>query len=118
MIKFRSRIENGNIIPEISLADYLETLYTNRDLALRPIVRSEFNQLDIITIEELLAARGKLSKHKAIGVDLLPDKLFHNNILWKTMETKILDTFNKWTRTLEIPQYVKIARIIPLSKDE
>ena len=62
-------------------------------------------------------ARKKLSRNKAVGIDLLPDKHFHNEILWTEMGGKILSTFNNWVNSLNIPSYVKRAKIIPLSKD-
>ena len=40
MIHFRSRIENGIIIPEIPLAEYLSGLYSDPALALGPIRRT------------------------------------------------------------------------------
>ena len=117
MIGFRSNIEDNNIVPEISLASYLRDLYTDPNLALQPIRRTATDEEDEITEGELNIARHKLSHNKAIGVDLLPDKFFHNNVLWMNMKTKILRTFNEWTTTLRIPSYVKKAKIIPLSKD-
>ena len=41
MIAFRSRVEEGIIVPEASLADYLRTLYTDNQLALGRPIRTE-----------------------------------------------------------------------------
>ena len=86
MIKFRSRTEDGEITPEISLATYLATLYTAPQQALPPARRSvPTEEGDTISIEQLNLARKRLSRNKAIGIYLLPDKHFHNEILWAEM---------------------------------
>ena len=59
----------------------------------------------------------KLSRHKAVGVDLFKDMNFHDDALWGIVKTKILRKFNEWVLTLRIPSYLKLAKIIPLSKD-
>ena len=61
MIKFRSRVEDGEIIEEQSLADYLAGLYTYPNLALERPVRSPILDEDLISEAELSIAREKLS---------------------------------------------------------
>ena len=82
MIKFRSRVEDGIIIPEIPLSDYLSGLYTDPNLALGPIHRTQSDPDVIITEGELETARDKLSRHKAVGIDLLRDMEFHSEEIW------------------------------------
>ena len=42
---------------------------------------------------------------------------FHNDIHWDQIKHKILIKFNEWIQNLSIPDYMKKAKIIPLSKD-
>ena len=117
MIAFRSRVEGGNIIPEASLTEYLQTLYTNNQLALGRPIRTESREEDLFSEEELEVARQRLSRHKAVGIDLLRDMVFHDTVLWDKVKGKVLTKFNEWVTTLRIPSYLKLAKIIPLSKD-
>ena len=52
-----------------------------------------------------------------MGVDLLRDMIFHDNTQWTRIKAKVLRKFNEWVSTLQIPKYLKLAKIIPLSKD-
>ena len=52
-----------------------------------------------------------------MGVDLLKDMVFHDSVLWSKVKTKVLNKFNEWVLSLRIPSYLKLAKIIPLSKD-
>ena len=52
-----------------------------------------------------------------MGVDLLKDMVFHDSVLWSKVKTKVLSKFNEWVLSLRIPSYLKLAKIIPLSKD-
>ena len=100
MIGFRSKIVDGIIIPEVDLAQYLERLYTNPDLRLERIGRTEIRDEDLITETELELSRIKLSRHKAVGVDLLRDMTFHDESHWTRVKSKILRKFNEWITTL------------------
>ena len=102
MKKFRSKVENGKIASEIPLAEYLASLYTDpvRSLARLMQRTAPLEDEDIIEEAELNMARKKLSRNKAIGVDLLADKQFHNDILWDEMKDKVLLSFNNWVSTL------------------
>ena len=100
MIGFRSRIVDGAIVPEIDLAQYLERLYTSQNLRLERIGRTEIRDEDLITEAELETSRVKLSRHKAVGVDLLRDTTFHDDTHWNMIRPKILRKFNEWTTTL------------------
>ena len=117
MIQFRSKVDDGVIRPEIDLAQYLGQLYTSQELRLERIVRTESREEDYITEAELEVSRAKLSRHKAVGVDLLRDMTFHDDAHWNRIKDKILRKFNEWISTLRIPRYLKTARIIPISKD-
>ena len=69
MIKFRSRISDGIIQEEITLAEYLGGLYTHPELALERPIRSPITDEDLIIEAELHIAREKLSRNKAVGLD-------------------------------------------------
>ena len=83
----------------------------------RPI-RSPVTDDDLISEAELNVAREKLSRNKAVGLDQLKDRHFHNDLIWEKIQNKIKNNFNRWITELRIPQYLKVAKIIPLSKDE
>ena len=117
MISFKSKIIDGVIRPEIGLAEYLRNLYTSQELRLERVERTESREEDLITEADLEYSRAKLSRHKAVGVDLLRDMTFHDDAHWNRIREKILIKFNEWVSTLRIPGYLKTARIIPLSKD-
>ena len=44
-------------------------------------------------------------------------RLCQDDMLWDQVKDKVLHRFNEWALTLKIPQYLKLARIIPLSKE-
>ena len=117
MLSFKSRVVDGAITPEASLPEYLGQLYTDQDLALERISRTHYDIEDEISEAELEISRQKLSRHKAVGIDLLKDMIFHDDVLWDTVKSKVLAKFNEWVLTLRIPSYLKLAKIIPLSKD-
>ena len=117
MTSFKSKIVDGTIIPEVSLSDYLRQLYTCENQKLESIVRTESRVEDTITEAELEISRDKLSRHKAVGIDLLRDMVFHDDAQWDRIKGKILIKFNEWVTTLRIPNNLKLAKIIPLSKD-
>ena len=100
MIGFRSKVEDGESIPEMDLAQYLEELYTSQELRLERIGRTEFRDEDLVTEAELEVSRTKLSRHKAVEVDLLRDMTFHDESHWTQIKAKILRKFNEWITTL------------------
>ena len=117
MQHFRSEVDGDHIVEAQPFIEYFADLYTRPQMALRRIHRTQSSAEVIITEGELEVARTKLSKHKAVGVDRLADMRFHNEVLWDRIKDKVLFKFNEWALTLKIPQYLKLARIIPLSKE-
>ena len=117
MIHFRSKVIRGKIEPEMKLHEYLAQLYTDPAQALEPIQRTETDPDDQVTKIELNNARNLLSRHKAVGLDQLQDMVFHKECHWNLIKRKVLTKFNYWISSLRIPQYLKKAKIIPLSKD-
>ena len=107
MVQFRSEVQGDQVIPAENFADYFANLYTCPQPALSPIPRTQSSAEVIITEGELEAARAKLSRHKAVGVDRLADMKFHNDILWDQIKDKVLYKFNQWALTLRIPSYMK-----------
>jgi hypothetical protein len=60
----------------------------------------------------------KLSRDKAVGLDLLPDFFFKSRAVYRATKPKILRIFNDWANIGEIPPSMLQGRIIAISKTE
>jgi hypothetical protein len=60
----------------------------------------------------------KLSRDKAVGLDLLPDFFFKSKEVYRAIKPKILRIFNDWANTGAIPPSMLHGKIIAISKTE
>lgn len=83
-----------------------------------PITSVEYDQLpwSPITEEEIEAALCKTSQLKAPGIDELPTKVWKK--LWPVVKGSILTLFQTSLATGKVPDQWKIAKIIPLKKEQ
>jgi hypothetical protein len=62
------------------------------------------------------AAIKKLSRDKAVGLDLLPDYFFKSRKVFQTIKSKLIGIFTDWANTGNFPVYVLTSKIFALSK--
>ena len=59
-----------------------------------------------------------MTGHKATGLDGLTSYCLKEDRVSKIVVSKLTETFNKWFANGRTPQYLKTARVIPLSKED
>ena len=95
---------------------YLKELYCDPQATVPPPYFAP--STDSISLPELEQAFEKLSWNKSIGVDFLADntlRLAKDNI---DLKLKILDYFNVWYTGGDLPNYITVTRMFPLSKED
>jgi hypothetical protein len=71
--------------------------------------------MEPISVDEVKLAIGKLSRHKASGLDQMKDMILHHTKNPDVLQ-KIAKVFTEWAKGRQIPSYLKTARITCLSK--
>jgi hypothetical protein len=113
-IGFQSKIEDGLIIPAITIQEHITNLF-------REPTRIIFHQPRIIekfVINETMMddAIKKLSRDKAVGLDLLPDYFLKSRRVYQTIKKKLIGIFSEWANLGGIPDTILTGRIFALSK--
>lgn len=105
--------------PVPSIGEYLESLLLkpNQSPPLSNAPQDEANFKEI-TLAEIDQAVSKLGKNKAPGVDQLTDSILRTGYQELTVQKKIARIFTHWLDGDNIPQYLKCAKVITLSKTD
>ena len=117
---FKQDVDKDGIVkPASTFAQHISSLY-HSDIAqdLMPDISALGSDSIDVTDEDIKQAFKKLKTGKAIGVDILPDKLLKAQAANEQVFIKIKAQFRSWLNGEPLPKYMKQSKTIILSKED